>query len=375
MNSRGSRMLSLVAVPCAIAVLVGTSPRTARAEEPWLFTATLSGASALNDPYRDAFGLGGSADVGVYRPLAPWLLVGGRLGGMLLAQDHELGQPSDDHGMYTMARLAAVARFRPFALDIRDPRRSTGLWLEAGAGPGFSENSSPNLVLDAAVGYGFDAGAVTLGPAFRYQQVVETGAFFAGHDARLASLGVEVTFGDVARRADDRSSVVAAAADDSDSDGDGIVDAFDRCDGEAETYNGFNDHDGCPDTATVALVGDRVVIDETVFFDFDQSVVSARGRETLAEIHTLCDARRCHLARIEGYADSRGTAAYNRELGARRANAVRDVLIEQGVPAGSLVAVTYGESAPIFVSAHTEAQHALNRRVEFVVTPTVGDVD
>jgi len=180
-------------------------------------------------------------------------------------------------------------------------------------------------------------------------------------------------FGDVNRRRYGSATVVAT--NDPDGDGDGILDAFDRCPDEPETFNGINDHDGCPDTGTVALVGDRIVVNETVFFEFDQDVVSARGRATLGEIKSLCDASECHLARIEGHADARGTDAYNRDLGARRANAVRAVLIEQGLPAESLTAVTFGESAPTFSFAHTEAQHALNRRVEFVVTPPVVDVD
>lgn len=376
MNCRGSRMLSLVTAPLAVALLLGVGASTARADEPWLFTGSLSLSTSLNEPYRDSFGLGGAADVGLYRPLTPWLLVGGRLGGVLLSQDHELGQPSDDHGMFTMARLAVVARLRPLAVGSLDERRSTGLWLEGGVGPGLAETDSHLYpVLEAAVGYGFDLGAVTIGPVFRYQQVVEAEGPFGGHDARLASLGVEATFGDVTPRPAQVVTGWVAERDD-DADGDGILDAFDRCPNEPETYNGINDHDGCPDTATVALVDNRIVVDETVFFDFDESVVSARGRARLAEIHSLCDENRCQLARVEGHADSRGSDSYNLALGTRRANAVRDVLIELGQSGDAMIAVSYGESEPIYVAAHTEAQHALNRRVEFVVTPmTVSEVD
>jgi len=386
MKPRESPVLSALKPLLAIAVLLGSTlwSTSAQAVEPWLLTGSLSGSTVLNQPYREAFGLGGGADVGLYRPLLPSLLIGGRLGGVLLAEERDLGQ-SSDHGIFTMARFAGVLRFRPLAIGADDVRRSAGLWLEAGAGPGFAENGSRlHAVLDAGLGYGFSAGAVTIGPALRYQQVIETEDSFGGRDARLASLGLEVTFGDAVPRPAEPAAVATidpahvrpaapVAAIDLDRDHDGILDDQDRCDDQPETVNGINDHDGCPDTATLALVDDRLVIDEHVFFDFDQSVVSAHGRDVLRQIRDLYESNRWSFIRIEGYADSRGTDAYNMALGTRRTSAVRDVLIELGVPSRTMQAVSFGESAPNFVAAHTEAQHALNRRVEFVVMPSTAD--
>lgn len=371
MSFRKSRPLRLLEASVAAAVLlVPVWSRTAHADEPWLVTGSLGVSTVLNEPYRDAFGVGGGADVGLYRPLVPWLLVGGRLGGVLLTEDQQFGQPSDDHGIFTMARFGAVLRFRPLAIGQQPTvRRSTGLWLEVGAGPGFAENGTRlHAVLDGALGYGFDAGAVTIGPALRYQQVIETETSFGGRDARLASLGVEVTFLDTAPDLK-RPAATSVATRDPDRDDDGILNDFDRCDGEPETYNGINDHDGCPDAATLELVDGRIVVDERVFFDFDQAVVSSRGQATLRELRALYESNHWGSVRIEGHADARGTAAYNRDLGTQRANAVRNELIGLGVPAPSMLPVSFGESAPIFALAHTEAQHALNRRVEFVVTP------
>lgn len=365
MNCRRALELSVIAT---LSTLAWTG--TAHASEPWLVTGSLSVSTVLNEPYRDAFGVGAAADVGLYRPLVPWLLIGGRLGGVLLAEDQQFGQPSDDHGLFTMARFGAVLRLRPLAIGRQDDvRRSTGLWIEAGAGPGFAENGTRlHAILDGAVGYGFEAGALTIGPALRYQQVIETEVSFDGRDARLASLGVEVTFGDTRSMPKQRFAAPVATRD-PDRDQDGILNDYDQCDGEPETYNGFNDHDGCPDGNTLELVGDRIVVDESVFFDFDESVVSPRGEATLRELHGLYQSKQWQFIRIEGHADARGTTAYNRDLGTQRANAVRESLIGLGIPATSMLPVSYGESAPIFALAHTEAQHALNRRVEFVVTP------
>jgi peptidoglycan-associated lipoprotein len=51
--------------------------------------------------------------------------------------------------------------------------------------------------------------------------------------------------------------------------------------------------------------------------------------------------------RIEGNADERGTREYNLALGARRANAVRDFLVAQGVTSDRITTVSYGKEQPI----------------------------
>ena len=67
---------------------------------------------------------------------------------------------------------------------------------------------------------------------------------------------------------------------------------------------------------------------------------------------------------LEGHTDSVGTDAYNQRLSERRANAVREVLVNQyGVEAGRVDAVGYGESRPVADNA-TDAGRAINRRVE-----------
>jgi len=65
---------------------------------------------------------------------------------------------------------------------------------------------------------------------------------------------------------------------------------------------------------------------------------------------------------IEGHCDVRGDEAYNQELSERRAEAVKVYLVSKGVPADQLSTVGYGESRPL-----SETDHALNRRVAFVV--------
>jgi OOP family OmpA-OmpF porin len=66
---------------------------------------------------------------------------------------------------------------------------------------------------------------------------------------------------------------------------------------------------------------------------------------------------------VEGHTDSVGADAYNQGLSERRAESVRRVLIEKGVPASRLTATGFGESRPV-ASNDTEDGRRMNRRVE-----------
>ena len=68
------------------------------------------------------------------------------------------------------------------------------------------------------------------------------------------------------------------------------------------------------------------------------------------------------VIRIEGHADERGTEAYNQELGQRRAEAVRDLLISKGVSASQIQTVSYGEKNPD-ITGSGEPVWQKNRRV------------
>tara|TARA_Y100000588_G_C13990590_1_gene811282 strand:+ start:112 stop:486 length:375 start_codon:yes stop_codon:yes gene_type:complete len=70
--------------------------------------------------------------------------------------------------------------------------------------------------------------------------------------------------------------------------------------------------------------------------------------------------------RIEGHTDSVGADRYNQLLSLRRAEAVRDYLISQGIADTNLSIAGYGESNPID-SNDTKAGRVNNRRVEFVI--------
>ncbi|GGJ79284.1 hypothetical protein GCM10009304_01460 [Pseudomonas matsuisoli] len=106
----------------------------------------------------------------------------------------------------------------------------------------------------------------------------------------------------------------------------------------------------------------RVELD--VKFDFDKSVVKS---ESYGDIKSLADFMSQYpqtTTVVEGHTDSVGTDAYNQRLSERRANAVRNVLVNQyGVGSNRVSSVGYGESRPVADNS-TEQGRAVNRRVE-----------
>jgi len=74
---------------------------------------------------------------------------------------------------------------------------------------------------------------------------------------------------------------------------------------------------------------------------------------------------------IEGHADEQGTREYNLALGARRASAVQDFLISQGVAPNRMRTVSYGKERPIEVCSD-EACYMKNRRAVTVLSMGAG---
>ncbi len=74
------------------------------------------------------------------------------------------------------------------------------------------------------------------------------------------------------------------------------------------------------------------------------------------------------VIRIEGHTDSQGSDAYNRDLSTRRANAIKDLLVQRGVSANRIEVAGLGESMPI-ASNDTVAGRQKNRRVEIKIAP------
>ena len=110
----------------------------------------------------------------------------------------------------------------------------------------------------------------------------------------------------------------------------------------------------------VQNVGDRV------FFEFNSAVLAADARRTLdRQAEWLRLFPEVSLV-IEGHCDERGTREYNLALGERRANAVREYLIDQGIAPSRLRTVSYGKERP-YALGHNDEAWALNRRSVSVI--------
>ncbi|MDH4155206.1 MAG: OmpA family protein, partial [Nitrospira sp.] len=72
---------------------------------------------------------------------------------------------------------------------------------------------------------------------------------------------------------------------------------------------------------------------------------------------------------IEGHTDSDGSNEYNQSLSESRAQSVRQILLDGGIPSERIEIKGYGESKPI-ADNDTSAGKAQNRRVEIVLLPT-----
>ena len=102
-----------------------------------------------------------------------------------------------------------------------------------------------------------------------------------------------------------------------------------------------------------------------VYFEFDRSDIPTAHLKTLdAHARYLIENPDVKI-RLEGHADERGSREYNIGLGDRRAQAVRRILLFQGVANDQVSTVSYGEERPA-VQGHTEDAYAKNRRVEIV---------
>ena len=118
------------------------------------------------------------------------------------------------------------------------------------------------------------------------------------------------------------------------------------------SYGGSSDESAVKEL--VRNVGDRV------FFATDSAALSAEARSTIMRQADWLKTNSKSLT-IEGHADERGTREYNIALGARRANAVRDFLISQGVNASRLQTISFGKERPVSLCAE-ESCWSKNRR-------------
>ena len=100
-------------------------------------------------------------------------------------------------------------------------------------------------------------------------------------------------------------------------------------------------------------------------FDFDKAVIKPEYEDIIRQLAEVTQANRNVKISVVGHTDTSGSQAYNYALGGRRAEAVQKMLIERGIPASQIVAVSAGEE-DLKVPTPDGVRNAENRRVRVV---------
>jgi outer membrane protein OmpA-like peptidoglycan-associated protein len=186
---------------------------------------------------------------------------------------------------------------------------------------------------------------------------------------------------------------------DLDDDLDGIPDATDACPTEAEDPDGFADEDGCPEPdndgdgvpdltdqcpntpgqsdqeplgcptkpALVVVTDCEVKITQQIHFEYGSDKISPVSHGVLDAVVEVLAKNPAIKLEIQGHTDNRGNPKYNKQLSARRSQAVLKYLVGHGVGPERLTSEGYGLERPL-VPNDSDANRALNRRVQFVRT-------
>ena len=166
---------------------------------------------------------------------------------------------------------------------------------------------------------------------------------------------------------------------DLDNDKDGIEDNLDNCPNDPETRNGLDDEDGCPDNAAlvaptpqpvsrlVIIREEKIEIQEKVHFTPGKSQVLKDSLRILDEVAIALNAHpEVQKIQIEGHTDSTGSDAANQKLSQKRADSVKEYLVQKGVEEDRIDSIGIGESKPIAPNNTWRGREA-NRRVEFTI--------
>jgi OmpA-OmpF porin, OOP family len=150
------------------------------------------------------------------------------------------------------------------------------------------------------------------------------------------------------------------SCEDLDDDGDGVNNCIDKC---PDSLPGqVVGPDGCPVPVTIDLRG--------VNFDFDRDTLRPDAVSTLNEVVTILRQYSDLRVEVAGHTDLCGSEDYNQNLSERRARAVYDFLVNNGISASRLVGpVGYGESRPLVPTPQTlpGCKNETNRRTELNV--------
>jgi outer membrane protein OmpA-like peptidoglycan-associated protein len=102
-----------------------------------------------------------------------------------------------------------------------------------------------------------------------------------------------------------------------------------------------------------------------VFFDFDSATLKPGAYAEIDRVAPVLQKYNHTAIQVEGHTDQIGTETYNQSLSEKRAEAVKNALVQRGIDPNRIRAVGFGESQPI------SSNNAMNRRVTLRIIPLV----
>lgn len=282
------------------------------------------------------------------------------------------GDSSDSDNYYDFKRYGfnALYYFMPAA--------SLQPYLVMGAGNGEYENDN-----DTQLNLGLGARYFVTKALSVNGQLVGSHSTDDDYDDATVSLGVAYSFGGSEPKKEPAPAPVAAPLD---SDGDGVIDANDKCPGtpagvkvdangcelDADGDGVVDSKDACPGTPPGTRVDARGCVPQkatvetiklNILFATNSDVVTEQYQGEVKKVADFLGKHSDVTVTIEGHTDSQGADAYNQALSQRRADSVKKQLVTRyGIAAERVTAVGFGETRPV-ASNDTAAGRAENRRV------------
>ena len=305
------------------------------------------------------FAAGGGGAATIELPVGKVLGVQASGGGLVLAAGASPTDPTIAKQSTGTAFLGTVGvRFRPLGA-----RGVAGPWIDANGGLA-QTGPQPHIAIDAHVGWDVRvsrSGRWDVGPFVGFTQIMQRDVTFRPDDAHVLWAGIQVSLG-----ASEKPRAVPPPSVEQPEppvrDRDGLAQVEDICppadeEGVAPA--------GCPE-AEVKLVGDRIVLDDVIHFEFNSPRIRTRSVGLVRRVARFISENPGILeVSIEGHADARGSEDYNMHLSEERATSTREMLVRFGVDAQSLRVVGHGKTQ---LKVPTLFADPRNRRVEFIVS-------
>lgn len=146
-----------------------------------------------------------------------------------------------------------------------------------------------------------------------------------------------------------------------------VLEAFPDRDKQYELPKELMGRDVCDETSLFEALQEELNSLPTVYFDFDKSMLRSVHRKELERTAIMLKRMKNLQLYISGHTDQRGSEEYNKGLSERRAEVVKDYLINRGIEASRMEYEWFGKNMPVHDCGTvpcTEAMHQLNRRTE-----------